>query len=179
MENIKFLPELLKLPIKVIVALCIASGIIILIPDNFADKLYMTNFRDDYGFILGIVFVVTLSISLCYFVFYIVPIVWKKIFSKKENEKVKKGKKKFLKNLNEYELEIIKELIKQPDNTLLLPYNTGIVKKLTYFGVISPVSSENIIVYMILEFLNFLQPWVFNYFDNKGNLIKEKVEDTQ
>ena len=179
MENVKFLPELLKLPIKVIVALCIASSIIILIPDNFADKLYITSFSNDYGFILGIVFVVTLSISLCYFAFYIIPIVWKKFFYKKENEKVKKGKQKFLKNLNEYELEIIKELIKQPDNTLLLPYNTGIVKKLTYFGVISPVSSENIIDLYNPRIPYFLQPWVFNYFDNNGNLIKEKVEDKQ
>ena len=60
-------------------------------------------------------------------------IVWKKVFYKKENEKVKKAKKKLLKNLNEYELEIIKELIKQKNNTILLPYNTGIVKKMTYF----------------------------------------------
>lgn len=177
MEGIKIIPELLKLPIKIIVALCIACGIIILIPDNLANKLYMVNFRNDYGFILGIVFVITLSISLCYFIFYIVPIIWKKIFSKRENEKIKKGMKKFLNDLNENELEIIKELIRQPDNTLLLPYNTGIVSKLSHYGVISPVSSTNYVDLLDPRIPYFLQPWVFNYFDDSGNLLREKVQD--
>lgn len=179
MDALKTIPELLKLPIKIIVALCIASGLILLLPNNLIEKLYMLSFRENYGFIIGIVFIVSLSITVCYILFYLVPKIWERLTRKSKNEKLKKGQRKFLSSLNNNELEIIKLLIKEEDNTLKLPMNRGIVKKLEHYFVISPAGTnfaidleEPIIPY-------FLQPWVFEYFDKNGNIIKEKLEDKE
>lgn len=175
--DFKGIVELLKLPIKIIVALCIASGLILLSPENFIDKLYMSSFRNNYGFILGIVFVVTLSITMCYFIFYLAPKVWEKLTRKSRMKKFRKGKINCLKSLNSNELEIIKALIKEPDNTIQLPMNRGIVIKLEHYCIISKAGSnfevdleEPIISY-------FLQPWVFEFFDDEGNLIEQKLDD--
>ena len=177
MTNIKAIVELLKLPIKIIVALCIASGIILLVSDDFAEKLYMINFSKDYGFVIGICFIVTLSITICYIMFYAFPLIWKKLTHKKNMEKIRKGQQKFLESLNENELDIIRELLRQPDNTLELPMNRGIVKKLEYHLVISTAGSNFAVDPTDPITPYFLQPWVFDFFDKKGNLIKEKLNN--
>lgn len=179
MEMLKTIPELLKLPIRIIVSLCIASGFVLLLPNNLIEKLYMLSFRENYGFIIGIVFILSLSITLCYLLFYLSPKIWNKLTYKKNNEKIKRGQRKFIANLNNYEIEIIKALINEPDNTLELPMNTGIVRKLENYFVISKAgtSFQVDLDYPVIPY--FLQPWVFKYFDSKGNLIKEKLEDKE
>jgi hypothetical protein len=53
---------LLKLPPYILGALAVASGILLFLPDVIISKLFMTGFRDNYGFILGIVFVLSTAI---------------------------------------------------------------------------------------------------------------------
>lgn len=175
MEILKAIPELLKLPIKIIVALCIASGLILLMPNEFVDKLYMTNFRTNYGFILGLIFVLSLSITMCYILFYLVPKIWDKLTHKSKSKKLKKARKNFLKSLNENELKIISALIKEPDNTIELPVNRGIVAKLEYHYVISKAGTNFAVDLEDPVVPYFLQPWVFEFFDKNGNIIKEKL----
>ena len=55
--------DFLKLPPNILGALSIASGALLLLPDQLAKRLYMTEFRDKYGFTIGIIFVVSTAIS--------------------------------------------------------------------------------------------------------------------
>ena len=54
--------DFLKLPPNILGALSIASGALLLLPDQLAKRLYMTEFRDKYGFTIGIIFVVSTAI---------------------------------------------------------------------------------------------------------------------
>lgn len=54
--------DFLKLPPRILAALSVASGLLLFLPDAIIEKLYMTSFRSKYGFALGIVFVVSVSI---------------------------------------------------------------------------------------------------------------------
>ena len=63
--NINFnLADLIKAPIKIIIAIMLSSGIILFSPEEVVSKLYMVDFRNNYGFFISIVFLITFSISL-------------------------------------------------------------------------------------------------------------------
>lgn len=49
--------DFLKLPPNILGALSIASGtLLLLLPQKLAQKFYIINFREKYGFTIGIVF---------------------------------------------------------------------------------------------------------------------------
>ncbi|MGL5379745.1 super-infection exclusion protein B [Clostridium sp.] len=48
--------EFLKLPTKIMLALGLASGVILFLPDTIVEKMYMIEFRDKYGFVIGVIF---------------------------------------------------------------------------------------------------------------------------
>lgn len=47
--------DFLKLPPYILGALAVASGILLFLPDKVIKKLYMIEFRDKYGFTIGII----------------------------------------------------------------------------------------------------------------------------
>lgn len=74
----KNIVDFLKLPPRILGALSVASGLLLFLPNVIIEKLYMTSFRDKYGFAIGIVFVVSTSIL----VVFLVVIIAKKIKDK-------------------------------------------------------------------------------------------------
>ena len=46
--------DFLKLPPNILGALSIASGTLLLLPQKLAQKFYIINFREKYGFTIGI-----------------------------------------------------------------------------------------------------------------------------
>ena len=54
--------DFLKLPTYILGALAIASGILLFAPDSVIQLLYMTEFKANFGFTLGIVFITSVSI---------------------------------------------------------------------------------------------------------------------
>ena len=54
--------DFFKLPTKIMVAIALATGMILFLPDSLISKMYMDGFRNEYGFIIGAVFVVSISI---------------------------------------------------------------------------------------------------------------------
>lgn len=77
----KNIVDFLKLPPRILGALSVASGLLLFLPNAIIEKLYMTSFRDKYGFAIGIVFVVSTSIL----VVFLVVIIAKKIKDKYYN----------------------------------------------------------------------------------------------
>ena len=63
--------NIFKLPLKIMVALCISSGLILFLPKNIIEKLYMSSFRDDFGFILGIIFIGSLTLPTALGIYWI------------------------------------------------------------------------------------------------------------
>lgn len=58
------LSDIIKAPLKIIVGVTIAFGIILFAPDIVVKRLYMVSLRDKYGFFIAIVFLCFLSISI-------------------------------------------------------------------------------------------------------------------
>lgn len=153
--------NILKLPLKIMVALCISSGLILFLPNSIIEKLYMVSFRDNFGFILGIVFVVSLSIILCTIIVQIAKFIINKIRGKR----LTKARNKFMENLDKNEKKLLKLMYKEDDKTLNVPYNSGMITKLTNFGVIAPASPHNYIDLLDPQMPYYLQPWVCKYIE--------------
>ena len=152
--------NILKLPLKIMVALCISSGLILFLPNNIIQKLYMLSFRENFSFILGIIFILSLSIILCTMVVAIANYIINKI----RDIIIIIKRNKIIENLDSFEKDLIIRLYKQDDKTLDIPYDSGTAKKLTSWGLISPVHSTNYIDLLDPVVPYFLQPDKFRRF---------------
>lgn len=138
------------------VALCISSGLILFLPNSIVEKLYMNSFRDNFSFILGIVFVVSLSIILC----TIVVTIAKFIINKIRDKRIIKGRNKIMDNLDKNEKRLLKLMYDEDDKTLDVPYNSGMITKLSSWGLISPTTSQT--------YVDLLDPRVPYFFTTLG-----------
>ncbi len=147
---------ILKLPPSILSALALASGFIILAPQNILEKLYFVNFKDSYGFQIGIVFVVSISILIVYSLMKII----KFFYDKYNNKRISENQYRFLKELDDNEKSLIREILSKPDYTLKLPINNGLVRKLESMYVILPAGSTHLVNGYDMRIPYFLQPWV-------------------
>lgn len=56
------LADFFKLPTKIMFALALASGMVLFLPVNIVAKMYMVDFRNKYGFAIGLLFLISFSI---------------------------------------------------------------------------------------------------------------------
>ena len=126
--------DFLKLPPRILGALSVASGLLLFLPNVIIEKLYMTSFRDKYGFAIGIVFVVSTSIL----VVFLVVIIAKKIKGKYYNKRLKKARVAYLKRIDGIKVELIRYLLTESTHTAMLPMHDGVVLELQHFYVILP-----------------------------------------
>lgn len=164
--------EFLKLPPNILTAVSIVAGIIIFIPDKLAKKIYMLDFRNNYGFVISIIFLISISILIV----LLFTNICKKIKNKIDNNKLKKGRTKYLLNVDKTKAKLIKAFIKEETHTLKLNQNDGLTQELSYFGIISLAGSTQAVDFgydneMYLYY--FLQPWVINLINSNDELIKK------
>ena len=148
--------DALKLPSYILGALAIASGLLLFLPDNIIRALYMMGFREKYGFTIGIVFVVSLSILLV----LLAKQIYKAVTSKGEDQKLIARQVKYLSQLSDNKASLITEFLRQPTRTLLLPLNNGVIIEFQHFFIISPAGSTHLVSMPDPEINFFLQPWV-------------------
>ncbi len=146
----------LKLPPSILSALALASGFIIFAPINILEKLYFVDFKDKYGFYIGIIFIVSLSIL---FVYLIVKPA-KYLYDKYENKKIKVNQLKCLQELSSDEKHLIRQMISRSDYTMELPINNGVVIKLQHLYILSPAGSTHLVDGYNMKIPFFVQPWV-------------------
>lgn len=159
--------NLLKLPLKIMFAIALACGLILFLPDYIIQRMYMINFRDEYGFTIGITFCISLSItcvSLAISVFdYCVRQYYKKMFIKKAPDRLKK--------LTNYQKAILYALYIENNHTESLPFNDGAVKLLEHNGYIVRTASMTFVYDPnSIEFPYTLQPWVLDELSNNQEL---------
>lgn len=71
MEIISKIISLIKIPLKIILpALCLFSGILIFANDTFLERLNLLKWCNENGFVIGLIFLITLCILLIYIIYY-------------------------------------------------------------------------------------------------------------
>lgn len=162
--------EILTLPNTIMAALTLASGMLLFLPDLFLGRLFMLDFREKNGFIIGIVFIVSLSILIVNLVYRTVKTISnikakKKFFANAENR---------LRKLNSYQKAMIYALYNQDNRTLPLPLHDGAVVELENNYMIGKATNQ----YFVNDLNNahfpyLLQPWVSEELTNKPDLLSD------
>lgn len=159
--------DFFKLPIKIMAALAIATAGILFSPTLIAEKMYITSFRDEYGFIIGIIFITSiaiLSINLIAFIFQIiVDIISNRRFEKKSKE--------IIRNLTDYQKFIVYLLYSQNNFTHELPLNDGAVLFLQNNLIITRVTNEYVVDMINPMFPFVLQPWAVKELEDDSELL--------
>ena len=108
---IKEISKILKTP-YILITLALASGLILFLPNSIISRMYMIDFRDKFGFVLGLLFWFSITLLMV----MIGANIYKKYENKRINKKVQESITKFLKNIrNKAEIEVITELLKEDD----------------------------------------------------------------
>lgn len=165
--NIK---EILTLPTTIMAALTLASGILLFSPTALIEQMYMIDFREKYGFIIGIVFIVSISIL-------IVNIIYQTstaISNAKSKKQFYATAEKRLQKLNSYQKAIIYALYQQDNRTLPLPLHDGAVLELEQDIMVGKATTQ----YMVSDLNNalfpyLLQPWVVDELNSKTDLLSD------
>ena len=169
MQSFKDFVDFLKLPPNILAAISIVTGLLLFLPDKCIEKIYMTNFRNDYGFIISILFLISSAILII----LIGTFIFKKINNKISNKKLKKGRIKYLLNADKNKINLIKQFIKDDTHTLILPMNDGLVIELNYYSIITMAGGTQLVDMGFDNSVNiryFLQPWVISLITNNDEL---------
>lgn len=166
--------DVLNLPVKIMSALTLASGFLLLLPKKFLAKLYLTPFIDKYGFIIGLVFIISLAILLVTLIIQI----FNHLSEKKKKKWFYDTASERLMKLSPYEKVIVLILYENANYTHLLPIHDGAVKKIEGDFIIGKVASQ----YAVADINNakfpfLLQPWVVSELQKNEDLLKN-FEDT-
>ena len=162
--------DFFKLPIKIIFAISIAAGFILFLPDYSIHKIHMYDFRAQYGFIIGSVFLTTISIILVTITVSIYNYTRNKYYWKKFIDTAKDR----LLNLTDYQKVIVYYLYQKDNHTSELPFNDGSVRLLKEKLIITETTTQ----YMAYDLNNpifpyMLNPWVVETMTKDENLADE------
>ncbi len=163
--------DFFKLPPNILSAISFATGLILFLPEDILSKMYLINFKNKFGFIIGILFLLSVSILIVFILSYIIE----KVKNKVKDYKLKKGRIEYLLRADKSKTNLIKEFIKNETHTLSLPMNDGLILELEHFMIISTAGNTQLANYdygnVYLKY--FLQPWVLNVIINNDELKKK------
>lgn len=166
---IKEISKLLKTP-YILITFALASGLILFLPDDIINKMYMLDFRNKFGFVLGLIF----WFSITLLIVMLGVKVYKRYENKRLNKKVQEGMKKFLLNMkNKAEIEVITQMLKEDDYTLELSIYSGVVIKLQHYCIITPAGNSHYVEMDNPCIPYFLQPGVFKAIEENEELQKK------
>ena len=146
----------LKLPPSILSSLTLASGFIIFAPPKLLERLYLVDFKDKFGFYIGLVFIVTISILFVYLI--IKPT--KYLYDKRRDKKIRENQLNYLNELSREEKHLLRQMISCPDFTMELPVNNGVVIKLQSFYILTPAGSTHLVDAYDMRIPFFVHPWV-------------------
>ncbi|WP_312312217.1 super-infection exclusion protein B [Empedobacter brevis] len=128
--------DLNKIPTKIIFLLALVTGLVMFLPDNILDVLYITEFKLEYGKYFGIIFIVSISFLTINILLWLIKKI-RIIFLKRKHFKI------LMKNLEELsssEQSVIREFYILNKPALELPYNDPIVRNLINKKIIIRIS---------------------------------------
>ncbi|MBR6737208.1 MAG: superinfection exclusion B family protein [Clostridia bacterium] len=127
MDWITKLINILKIPLKVLLpAICIFSGFLLFASDELLEKMNLFSWSAQNGFIFGLLFLISLSFILVYFIAFIInqtkEIWFKATFDRKNIKRIIE--------LNLSEQSVLAKLYNSPGYTATYDYNQPIIKGL-------------------------------------------------
>lgn len=167
--NLDFnLADFFKLPTKIMFAIALASGLILFLPDSIVTKMYMVDFRNKYGFAIGLLFLISFSILIVTVLVSIYKYFSHLYFMKKFRATAKPR----LQGLNDYQKAIVYGLYMEDNHTGELPLHDGAVKLLKQNIIITETTNQ----YAVSDLNNavfpyMLQPWVIEELQKDNELL--------
>lgn len=153
MDWLSKIPNWIKIPIKVLLpALAIFSGFIVLASDGVLEYLNLLEFEQQNGAAFAIVFLVCVSLIICYMASYIIEIIVKQVKTYLLKERMFK---KFNNMPDIYKNALI-QIYRQPKKSLKMEMSNSVAAYLTAIRAID--RSELSDMGYIFDY--FLQPWV-------------------
>lgn len=162
------LADFFKLPTKIMFAIALASGMVLFLPDNVVAKMYMVDFRNKYGFAIGLLFLISFSILTVTLIIGI----YKYFSYKRSMKKFKATAKERLQKLDNYQKAIVYGLYMEDNHTSELPFHDGAVKWLKQNIIITETASQ----YAVSDLNNavfpyMLHPWVVEELQKDSELL--------
>ncbi len=153
MDWLSKIPNWIKIPIKVLLpALAIFSGFIVLASDDVLKYLNLLEFKQTNGFAFAIVFLVCVSLILCYIASYIAEVIVKQI----KAYLLKKQMYKKFNNMPDIYKNALIQIYRQPTKSLKMEMSNSVAAYLTAIRAIDRSALSD----MGYIFDYFLQPWV-------------------
>lgn len=119
--------DLTKVPTRFFLLLSIVSSFILFVDQDFLnEKLFLVNVKEKYGWILGVVFILTTGLVLLNFTIWVFKPIKRKINFKKWNEKFAKRVSSF----DRVEKSILREFILSGQKSIEMPIDNPSVSGL-------------------------------------------------
>ena len=153
MDWLNKIPNWIKIPIKILLpALTIFSGFIVLASDGVLEYLNLLEFEQTNGFAFAIVFLVCVSLIICYIASFLVEAIVKQVKTYLLRERMFK---KFINMPDVYKNALI-QIYRQPTKSLKMEMSNSVAAYLTAVRAIDRSELSD----MGYLFDYFLQPWV-------------------
>lgn len=161
MEWFSKVVDVLKIPLKILLpALWLFSGALTFLNEDVLTKLYLLEWKNENGFILGLIFVITSCFIVVYACFHLKDRLSNLIF--KLTLKRKTMKRIF--KLNDMELSVILRLYNSPGYSYTLDYNEPIIQGLLARNLIYSGSQQRVTMSVVDNAVPLrltLQPFVY------------------
>ena len=153
MDWLSKIPNWIKIPIKILLpAVSIFSGFIVLASDGVLEYLNLLEFEQTNGFAFAIVFLVCVSLIICYIASFLVEAIVKQVKTYLLRERMFK---KFINMPDVYKNALI-QIYRQPTKSLKMEMSNSVAAYLTAIRAIDRSALSD----MGYIFDYFLQPWV-------------------
>jgi len=160
--------QLLKLPPSILSAVAMGTGLILFLPINILQKLGLDNIPELWRTTLGLLFVISTSLLVIYFLIKVIKFIVSKYYWLRFKMKFPK----IMMGLRNEELAVVALLYRSPNYTSRLAYTDGVTIRLKNKNIIQLTSSKNI-AYGDKMFISFtITPIAQNYIDKHPELIE-------
>jgi len=159
--------QLLKLPPSILAAVAMGTGLILFLPVSYIQRLGLDNIPELWRTVLGLAFIISLSLLVVYFIIKVVKFIVLKYYG----IRFKRIFPKVMKNLRSEELAVVALLYRSPNYTSRLPYTDGVTIRLNSKNVIQLTSSNNLAYGDDLVIPFTITPIAQDYIDKHPELI--------
>ena len=176
MEGFSKLLDILKIPLKVLLpASCLFSGFLSFLPDKILTKIGLLEWKNTNSFIIGLVFIISISLISVYVVFYIIQHIKSKILELTLYPRTLKK----ISQMSDMELSIIIDLYRAPGYSGTVDWGHPVVKGLLARNYIYAGDNAYVSLDVFTEKWPMkvtLQPFVYRTLNHYQPKVKRKIE---
>lgn len=176
MDGFSKLLDILKIPLKVLLpASCLFSGFLSFLPDKILTKIGLLEWKNTNSFVIGLVFIISISLILVYVVFYVFQHTKSKISELTLYPRTLKN----ISQMSDMELSIIIDLYRAPGYSGTVDWGHPVVKGLLARNYIYAGDNAYVSLDVFTEKWPMkvtLQPFVYRTLNHYQAKVKRKLE---